>query len=314
MNKLRFLVSLIMQNNAYQRQQAVAAKDAARQLGVDAEILFADNDALTQGRQLLSVIRSSHSRPDGIICHPVGTMLVRIAHCAAEAGIAWAVLNRDCDYTSELRSKHSVPIFSVSVDQAEIGRLQGRQIAALLPEGGLTLYILGPSASPIAAYRQSLMQASKPATVQVRTLWGDWSEQSAYRAVTSWLRLSTAMSAPLKLVAAQCDDMAMGARRAFEDHPDKQERKRWTSLPYIGCDGCPDAGQEWVRRNLLSATVVSPPTAGIALKMMMQALRSKTQPSERTLVVPSSFPAIVKIAETAGTINRSHAANPRVGH
>src|SRR5579859_1559820 len=121
------------------------------------------------------------------------------------------------------------------------------------------------------------------------------------------------MSAPLKLVAAQCDDMAIGARRAFEDHPDKQERKRWTSLPDIGCDGCPDAGQEWVRRNLLSATVVSPPTAGIALEMMTQALRGKTQPSELKRVVPTSFPAIVKIAETARTMNRSHAANPRVG-
>jgi len=44
MTKLRFLVSLITQDNDYQMEQAAAAKAAAAELGVEAQILYADND------------------------------------------------------------------------------------------------------------------------------------------------------------------------------------------------------------------------------------------------------------------------------
>src|SRR5712692_10794895 len=187
MKKLKFLLSLIMRENAYQRQHASQAEEVARGLGVDIKIQYANNDAITQSEQLLNAIHSSShdSPPDGIICAPVGTTLAHVARSAAGAGIAWAVLNRDCDYMAELRLNYSVPIFSVSVDQSEMGRIQGRQIAALLPQGGLVLYILGPSGSPIVEYRQSCMKSTKPANVQVRTLSGNWSEQSAYKAVTA---------------------------------------------------------------------------------------------------------------------------------
>ncbi len=309
MKKLKFLLSLIMRENAYQRQHASQAEEVARGLGVDIKIQYANNDAITQSEQLLNTIHSSShdsshdSPPDGIICAPVGTTLAHVARSAAGAGIAWAVLNRDCDYMAELRLNYSVPIFSVSVDQSEMGRIQGRQIAALLPQGGLVLYILGPSGSPIVEYRQSCMKSTKPANVQVRTLSGNWSEQSAYKAVAAWLQLRTSRITPVNLVAGQCDDMAMGARRAFEDHCRDEERERWTSLPYIGCDGCREAGQQWVRRTLLAATVINPPTAGIALEMMARAIEAKTQPIERTIVAPSSFPVIEKLA---GTVLRAN--------
>jgi hypothetical protein len=41
-----FLVSLITKSNDYQRQQASAAAIAARPLGFDAPILYAENDAI----------------------------------------------------------------------------------------------------------------------------------------------------------------------------------------------------------------------------------------------------------------------------
>jgi len=309
MKKLKFLVSLIMEENQYQKLHASVARDVAGRLGVDVQILYAGNDAIAQSEQLLNAIHSPQSRPDGIICAPVGTTLTSVARRAVETGVGWAVLNRECDYMADLRRNTSVPVFFVSADQAEIGRIQGRQIAALIPHGGLILYILGPAGSPIVEYRRSFMQSTKPANVQVRTLSGDWSLESARKAVSAWLQLRTSRTTPVSLVAAQCDDMAIGARQALETETDGDERMRWIGLPFIGCDGCPAAGQEWVRRGWLTSTVVNPPTAGPALEMMVHAIQTKSQPQERTLIAPASFPPLEKLG--AGLDNRAaHGINP----
>ena len=54
----------------------------------------------------------------------------------------------------------------------------------------------------------------------------------------------------------------------------------------------PDTGQLWVRQGVLAATVVVPANAGQAVEMLAQALAKGTQPSERTLTVPRSYPAV----------------------
>src|ERR1051325_6342851 len=137
MKKLRFVLSLTTNDNDYQMEQAACAEDAARKLNVDLEILYADNDAILQSQQLLKIIQSnSDSHPDGIIFEPVGgTAMPQVAKAAAAAGIGWGVLNREVDYIPELRRNYRVPIFSISSDHEEIGRIQGKQLAALLPNG-----------------------------------------------------------------------------------------------------------------------------------------------------------------------------------
>src|SRR5208282_4765491 len=148
--KLRFLVSLHSRENDFQVAQAQTAEDTAHKLGIDAEIVFADDDAVNQSTQLLKAIQSPvESRPDAIVVEPVGgTALPQVARAACRAGIGWAVLNRRPDYLPELRRSATTPVFAVSSDHAEIGRIQGRQFAALLPAGGSVLYIEGPSGSP----------------------------------------------------------------------------------------------------------------------------------------------------------------------
>ncbi len=299
MKKLKFLVSLRDEDNPYQKQNETAARDAAHRLGVDAEILYANNDAITQSEQLLNVIQSPKDlRPDGIVCAPVGTTLMRVAQYAAAAGIGWGLLNREGDYIEELRKAYESPMFSVSPDQAEIGRIQGRQIGALLREGGMVLYLIGPSGNHISEQRLTWMQTAKPANVQVRTLTGDWTELGGFKAVTRWLQLRTSHEAPVSLIAGQNDDMAMGARRAFEEQTTGVLRQRWLNLPYIGCDCCPGAGKEWIRRGLLTASIINPPTAGLALELMVKAVQAKSQAPERTAVDPESFPAVEKLTAT----------------
>ena len=60
---------------------------------------------------------------------------------------------------------------------------------------------------------------SKPANIHLTILKGQWTEESAQRAVRSWLKLTTSHKATIDLVAAQDDSMAIGARKAFQDLP-----------------------------------------------------------------------------------------------
>src|SRR5260370_7517244 len=110
--KLRLLVSRTTNDNDYQIEQANSADQMARKLGVEIQIAYADNDAITQSTQILKVIQADESqRPDAVVFEPVGgTALPQVARAAASAGIASAVLNRHSRYISELPIPSSVPI------------------------------------------------------------------------------------------------------------------------------------------------------------------------------------------------------------
>ena len=293
MKKLRVVLSLTTNDNDYQIEQAKSAEEMSRKLGVDTKIIYADNDAINQSTQLLRVIQAAaQERPDAIVFEPVGgTALPQVAKAAVGANVGWAILNREAGYVADLRRSAAAPIFCVSNDHVEIGRIQSRQIAALLPKGGHVLYVQGPSENSAAKERTQGMTSAKPANIQVTSLKGQWTEESSTRSVRSWLKLSTSQKAVIDLVAAQDDSMAVGARRAFEELPEA-ERDRWLSLPFLGCDGLPNTGQAWVRTGVLAATVFTPPNAGQAIDMLFQAITKGVQPPERFLSAPSSIPAL----------------------
>jgi ribose transport system substrate-binding protein len=136
------------------------------------------------------------------------------------------------------------------------------------------------------------MMATKPQRVTIKTLKGDWTQQSGYHAIQSWLALSTSRDLKVGMIACQNDDMAVGARRAFEEISDLKERDEWLKLPITGCDGVPKAGQTWVQQGRLAATIISPPLMGDAIQMLASSRRSGSQPEERTLIAPTSFPAL----------------------
>ena len=301
MKTLRFLVGLTTRGNDYQQEQEAAAKETARRLGVEVEIIDANNDPVSQSQQILQYIQSSAGRPDAIILEPIGgTSLPIVARAAADAGIGWVVLNREIDYAKEIRGIRSVLVFSISSNHEEIGRIQGNQFTALLPKGGSVLYIEGPSASSAARQRTAGMYQTKARNIQIKTLRGDWTTASGQHAVEAWLRLSTSARAQIDLIGSQNDAMALGARKAFQDSRNATDGKRWLSLPYTGVDGLPQSGQKWVREGLLVATVVVPTNTGLAIEMLVKALQSDISPPERTLTAPSSCPSIEVLAARAG--------------
>ena len=292
MNKLNIVVSLITDDNDYQLEQAASAQAAAMKLGASGEIVYAANDAVHQTQQILKFIQEPTKRPDAIMVEPVGTGMPQIARAAVNAGIAWAVINTNVDYVQELRQHALVPVYTVVSDHEAIGKIQGQQIGAILGDKGCVLYIEGPSVRDVSKSRTKGMMSTKPPGVEIKTLRGDWTQNSAYHAIKSWLSLSTSRQLHVSMIAAQNDDMAMGARRAFEELGDMRERDSWLRLPFIGCDGVPRSGQEWVRQKRLAATVVAPPITGEAMNLLANALRAGSQPPERTMMAPSSFPAV----------------------
>jgi ABC-type sugar transport system substrate-binding protein len=302
MTELSVLVSLSTDASDFQREQAKSAKDAAARLDMAAEIIYADDDALTQSEQLLKIIQGDAGpRPQAIVIQPCGqTALPHVARAAAAAGMGWVVLNWAVDYVADLRQQYSVPAFIVSSDQREIGRIQGQQVAALLPQGGSVLYVTGPGNSPSTRLRSEGLQETKPANIQVRSLKSEgWAEQHGTRSVGSWLRLSTARHDRIDALVAQSDLLALGARSALQASRNGARSAPISDYPFMGVDGLPAGGRALVQQGILAATVIVPTNAGTALEMLAQAIRTGVQPAEITYTTPASYPALTKLTGKA---------------
>ena len=304
MNQLGVLVSLSTDASDFQREQAKAAEEAAARLGITTQVTYAQDDALTQSEQLLKVIQGdAGGRPQAIVIQPCGqTALPHVARAAAAAGIGWVVLNWSVDYVAELRREHQAPVFIVSSDQQEIGRIQGRQAKALLPDGGSIIYIQGPSHSPTSRLRSQGFLETKPENVQVRVLKSEgWTEPDGKRAVGAWLRLSTSHRERPDAVIAQNDLLALGARNGLLQQNPWKGQNGIPEMAFTGVDGLPQGGKSWVQSKVLAATVVVPTNCGVAIELLAKAMKTGDQPPELTFTTPSSYPQIEALARIEKT-------------
>jgi len=294
MSKYDFFLSLTTSNNDYQKEQAARAEEAARQLGVGLEITYAEGDAVRQSGDLLRAVKSG--RFQGVLFEPVSSSLRQVADSAVEAKVAFVVLNRQAEYLRELRQLGRAPVFSVTTDHAEVGRIQGRQLAALLPRGGVALLVQGPTGNEAADLRTAGLNETKPPSLQLRQLRGQWTRESGNQALRTWLGMSSTRNALVDAVVAQNDAMAVGAREAVTEAVIGEARERWRRLPFLGADGLPTTGRVWLRDGLLQATVVIPANTGQALEALCTALDRGSVPDECQRSVPRSLPALEGLA------------------
>jgi len=91
--------------------------------------------------------------------------------------------------------------------------------------------------------------------------------------------------------------MAMGARKAFKQLTNEEERTRWLNLPFTGCDGQPTAGQIWVAKGWLTATIYIPPLAGKAIDILAKAIQERKQAPEHTVAASFSIPPLDTLAQ-----------------
>jgi ABC-type sugar transport system substrate-binding protein len=299
MKKLSIVISLPGENN-YLREQEAAAKTAAQRLGLDLRIINAKSDPVTQSQQLLEIVQTTSARPDAIVVEPVNNQgLPRVAEAAMAAKIGWVVSNALVDYLEALRKNAKAPVFGVSQDHPEVGRMQGRQIRAILPSGGAILYLRGPATNFLAAQRSDALESELGINIQFKSLKIQWTEESAYNSVTSWLRLSTVRAGDTHLIAAQNTDFILAARRAFEDNTSGDERTKWLGLPYCGV-AVPSQVKQLVDSGTLTAAIVTPVTLDKALEILVRHLQTRSQPQQQTFVKASSEPSLDELIKKYG--------------
>ncbi|MBZ5508182.1 MAG: sugar ABC transporter substrate-binding protein [Acidobacteriia bacterium] len=291
MQRLSVVISLPGENN-YLREQEAAAKATAERLGVDLRVINAKSDPVTQSQQVLEIVQASSLRPDGIFVEPVNNQgLPRVAEAAVAAGIGWVVSNARVDYLEPLRKTAKAPVFTVSQDHTEIGRMQGRQFAAILPHGGSILYLRGPATNFLAAQRSEGLESVLGPNAQLKSLKIQWTAESAYHSVTSWLRLSTVRASDTHLIAAQNTDFIQAARQAFEENAPGADRVKWLNLPYCGV-GVLNQTKPLLDAGTLTAAIVTSLTMDTALDMFVRHLQTHSQPPEHTVVKAWSQPSL----------------------
>jgi ribose transport system substrate-binding protein len=300
MTKLSVLLSLVTDDNDYQREQASAAQVVANQAGIDLRVIYAGGDAITQTKQLLAAVQApAAERPSAIVVEPAGTSMPHVAKAAVQQSIGWVVVNRAAEYIGELRAlKPGVPVASIAIDNVEVGRIQGRQFEALLPGGGTVLYLEGP-AIDVSKQRHAGTLETVPHNIELQSARGRWTAESGAQALQ--IRLGLRGTKLPDLVGSQNDDMAMGARKAIEALPPGAQRDQWLSIPYTGVDGVTTTGQAWVQKQFLAATIITPPLAGLAIEMLVKALRTGQPIPERTFVQPTSYPPVDQLRPAAIT-------------
>jgi ribose transport system substrate-binding protein len=295
--KLKFALS-VPGDTLYLRAQTAAAQATADRLGVGLEIVSAQMDSVAQGQHLVDLVHSRTSRPDGILVEPVSAHgLPRVAEAAVAAGIGWVVSNAHVDYIGTLREKSKVPVFQISQDHVEVGRIQGRQIGAILPNGGSVLYLRGPQMSWWATKRFEGMENAKPKNIEVRSLKIlAASAEGAYNAVCSWMSLTRQRPEGTQLIVSQNADFITGARQAFETAASGPERAKWLALPSTGV-GVADRSKPLVDQGTLCAAVVTSLTLDRAVEMLARAMTDGSQPPEHTFVEAHSYPSVEALAK-----------------
>ncbi len=294
----RILVSLLDESHEYQQLQAEEARSAGMRAGVEVEVVYCKSDPMVQMNQIAKAIEAEPTRrPAAVVLQPVMVAgLEALARSALRAGVGWITVDAAFYLESIQREFPGKLVALVTSDNREIGRLQARLVRALLPRGGGVVYVEGPSlGAPTVSRREGFKEAmagARPAVI--KTLTGDWTEPSAEKAMSFWLRVGGKALRPA-LVCAQNDHMAVGARKAV-----RALRPEWEDVLFTGCDGLPRGGQRLVREKVLAGTVIQPATTGASVELAARALQGEKVPPT-TYLPPRIHPPIEELEHRAGT-------------
>lgn len=170
----------------------------------------------------------------------------------------------------------------ISADNYEMGRIMGEYIASRLHGKGRVMEIMGlKGSSPAIERHNGFADALKnyPDITVVATLQGDWTEESAVKAVKAY----PGNLDHIDFVFGQNDRMAMGARRALQE---SQQLSADSHQPlYCGIDGLPgeDGGIRLVRDSILDASYIYPTHGDKIIELAINILEGKPYEKEALL-------------------------------
>lgn len=185
-----------------------------------------------------------------------------------------------------------LPIGTLSTDHAEIGRIQALQLNALLPDGWSVLCVTGSLRSSAAQQRLEALKAGLSGGVTLHdTEAGDWTEDGGARAFESWYGLFRSRRFELHAIAAQSDELAVGARRAALAVTTPAHRDTLAGAKLLGADACPAYGRRLVDEGALAASVTAPANTGEALRGLQRFWQSGQPVALRAFTKPLPYPA-----------------------
>jgi len=280
------------QADSYQLLQEEVAEAEAAKAVVVVEIVFAP------GFDHLRVIRKrllDEGAPplDAVVVEPgsVSSMGLILKELKGKTGLvllnAWS--SEVEEYARGWGSK--LPFGTVSTDHSRIGEIQGRQVAAFLPGGGHVLCVTGPLRSSAAVERLQGMKAVLRAEITLaETEAGQWTEPDGIVAFESWYALNKARAFTIDAIAAQSDDLAMGARSACGAVASAAHREMLLRARFLGVDACPQFGRKLVDSGELAASVTTPATTGEAIRGLQRFWRSGQPLALKALTEPKPYP------------------------
>ena len=164
----------------------------------------------------------------------------------------------------------------IGADNHEMGRLMGEYIATRLKGQGRVLEIKGlKGSSPAIERHEGFVKAlsAYPSITLVASLQGDWTEESAIKAIKEYKGDLT----NIDFVFGQNDRMAVGASKALPNP---------TRAKYCGIDALPGEGNgiACVRDSILDASYIYPTRGDEVLQLAVNILEGKPYKKENPLM------------------------------
>lgn len=236
---------------------------------MDLDIASANDDVRLQTDQINRFVDKG---VDLLIVAPGQVSISPAIDRAYEKGIPVIIFDR--------RTRSNKYTAYIGADNREIGASMGEYLAGALPKGGRVVELCGLSSSSPAIERAEgfdSVVAVRPSIDIVAKLHADWTEQGGFRAMDSLLR---SPHPDFDCLFAHNDRMAMGARRAAQEHGLDLRRIR-----FCGIDAMPQkgAGLELVKDGTLFASYIYPTRGDEVMRLAMNILEGKSYQRENRL-------------------------------
>ena len=251
------------------QMNADIAAEAAKYPELEVQYKDAQNDTLVQRSHIEEFV---NQRVDVIICSPKeAAPLTEPLKKAYEAGIPVIILDRAIQGDSYTQF--------IGADNKIIGEAAGRWVAQALKDGGKVVELKGLMTSTPGQDRNSGFRKGiegSPAEVIFEADM-QWLEPEARKEMESAL----ARFDKIDLVYAHNDPAAHGAWLAAKAAGREKEMK------FVGIDGLPQEGLQYVREGILDVCFEYPTGGGQAIDSAANLLAGDTVP--KTIVLPSRF-------------------------
>jgi ABC-type sugar transport system substrate-binding protein len=276
----------------YQRLQGERAAAEAKKAGIGVEVVFVPGfDHLRTLRKRLGDTKAP--RIDAVITEPasLSTMDLILRDLKGKTGLV--LLNIwGGSIEEQARAWGSAhPFGTLSTDHAKIGAIQGRQVNQHAPDKGAVLCVTGPSRASAAQQRLEGMRSTLRPDIQVlQTEAGDWNETDGIVALNSWYGVFKARTDTIHVVAAQSDELAVGALRAARAVANPLHREMLLKARFLGVDACPTFGKKLVDEGTLAGSVMTPANTDVAIRHLVRFWADGTPVPLRTFTEAVAYP------------------------